>query len=98
MTWLDALSAALIAAGVVFFIAGSVGLLRLPDALSRLHALTKADNLGIGLVALGTALQASSWTDALQIALVWLLALYAASAAGLLVARVAHARQRKGGR
>ena len=29
------------------------GLLRFPDTLTRLHALTKADNLGLGLVVLG---------------------------------------------
>jgi multicomponent Na+:H+ antiporter subunit G len=42
-----------IAAGVVFFIAGTVALLRFPDPLSRLHALTKADSLGLGLIVLG---------------------------------------------
>ena len=40
-----------VAAGSLFFMAGTVGLLRFPDSLSRLHALTKADNLGL----------ASSW-------------------------------------
>jgi multicomponent Na+:H+ antiporter subunit G len=39
--------------GVFFFIAGTAGILRFPDAYSRLHALTKADNLGLGLIALG---------------------------------------------
>ena len=42
------LSCALIGAGVFFFLAGTVGLLRFPDSLTRLHALTKADNLGLG--------------------------------------------------
>ena len=39
-------------AGVVFF-AGALGLLRFPDPFTRMHALTKADNLGLGLVVLG---------------------------------------------
>jgi hypothetical protein len=43
-----------------FFLAGTVGVLRFPDTHSRLHALTKADNLGLGLVAAGLALQAES--------------------------------------
>jgi multicomponent Na+:H+ antiporter subunit G len=34
-------------AGAFFFLAGTVGLLRFPDTLTRLHALTKADNLGL---------------------------------------------------
>ena len=42
-----------IGAGVFFFFAGTVALLRFPDSLSRLHALTKADNLGLGFVVLG---------------------------------------------
>ena len=44
------ISAALILAGMFFFVAGTVGLLRFPDFFTRLHALTKADNLGFGLV------------------------------------------------
>ena len=36
-----------------FFLAGTVGLLRFPDTITRLHALTKADNLGLGLIILG---------------------------------------------
>lgn len=87
---LQALSVISIAAGIGFFIAGSVGMLRLPDTLTRLHALTKADNLGIGLVALGVAFQSEHLSDVLQIALVWLLALYASSSAGFLFARLAH--------
>jgi multicomponent Na+:H+ antiporter subunit G len=44
---LDIFSIAAIGAGTLFFFAGTVGLLRFPDALTRLHALTKADNLGL---------------------------------------------------
>jgi len=47
---LNALTVLAVSAGAFFFLAGTVGLLRFPDALSRLHALTKADNLGLGLV------------------------------------------------
>ena len=42
-----------VVAGAFFFLAGTVGLLRFPDSFTRLHALTKADNLGLGLVVLG---------------------------------------------
>lgn len=51
----DLLSGAVITAGVVFFTAGTIGLIRFPDTRSRL-ALTKADNLGLSLVLLGVAL------------------------------------------
>ena len=42
-TLMDVLALAAIAAGSFFFLAGTVGLLRFPDTLTRLHALTKAD-------------------------------------------------------
>lgn len=42
-----------VSGGAFFFLAGTMGLLRFPDTLTRLHALTKADNLGLGLVVLG---------------------------------------------
>jgi len=46
----DYLSTALLIAGAVFFLAGTLGLLHFPDVYTRLHALTKADNVGLGLV------------------------------------------------
>jgi multicomponent Na+:H+ antiporter subunit G len=78
-----------VSVGAFFFLAGTVGLLRFPDPLTRLHALTKADNLGLGLLALGLALQASGWTERLQILLTWLLALAAAATVCNLLARSA---------
>ena len=57
--------------GAFFFLAGTVGLLRFPDALSRLHALTKADNLGLGLVVLGLLPQADSLLGVLKLVAIW---------------------------
>jgi multicomponent Na+:H+ antiporter subunit G len=36
--------------GVFFFVVGVTGLLRLPDVYSRMHATTKCDTLGAGLI------------------------------------------------
>jgi multicomponent Na+:H+ antiporter subunit G len=36
-----------------FFFVGVVGLLRFPDPLSRMHASTKTDTLGVGLMTIG---------------------------------------------
>lgn len=79
-----------VAVGVVFFLAGTVGLLRFPDALSRLHALTKADSLGLGLIVLGLLPLAPDWQDALKLIVIWLLTLLGSAAASQLIARVAH--------
>ena len=49
----DVVAGVLILSGLFFFVAGSIGLLRFPDLYSRLHALTKADNVGLGLLVAG---------------------------------------------
>ncbi|MEQ8401980.1 MAG: monovalent cation/H(+) antiporter subunit G [Roseitalea porphyridii] len=77
----------LTAAGVVFFVAGTVGMLRFPDAHSRLHALTKADNLGLGLVVLGAMLQADGLFSVLKLALIWILVIVASAVAAQTIAR-----------
>lgn len=73
------LSAALLVSGAFFFLAGTVGLLRFPDIYCRLHALTKADNLGLGLVVLGLIVQPMSWGHRAQMILTWVLVLAAAA-------------------
>ena len=62
-----------VSAGAFFFLAGTVGLLRFPDPLTRLHALTKVDNLGLGLVVLGLLPQADGSFSALKLVSIWLL-------------------------
>jgi len=89
MSLVDALALLAIAAGAFFFLAGTVGLLRFPDPLTRLHALTKADNLGLGLVVLGLLPQVDWPLGALKLIVVWLLVLLAGATVGQLVARVA---------
>jgi multicomponent Na+:H+ antiporter subunit G len=62
-----------LSAGALFFLAGTVGLIRFPDALTRLHALTKVDNLGLGLVVLGLLPRADGLVGALKLVSIWLL-------------------------
>ena len=80
-------STLLLLTGAAFFFAGTVGLLRFPDVYTRLHALAKADNLGLGFIMLGLLLQASSPAMVLKLVLIWLLALAASATVGFLVAR-----------
>jgi multicomponent Na+:H+ antiporter subunit G len=84
----------LTALAMVFFFAGTAGLIRFPDTFSRLHALTKADNVGLGCLILGLAFQAESWGVVAKLALVWVLALLAAGTTAQLVARTALGRRR----
>ncbi|MBN4926202.1 monovalent cation/H(+) antiporter subunit G [Hoyosella rhizosphaerae] len=82
----DIVTVVLVTLGLVFFSVGTVGLLRFPDLRSRVHALTKADNVGLGLIVLGLIVQASSMAVAGKLVLVWLLALIAASTSAVLLA------------
>ena len=85
--WPDFLAMILISAGLAFYLAGSIGLLRLPDLPSRLHALTKADNLGLGLLVIGLMVTAAGPLAALKLFLIWLLVLAASAAGAQLIAR-----------
>ena len=81
-------------AGAFFFIAGTLGLLRFGDTLSRVHALTKADNLGLGLIVLGLLPLADSLADALKLLLIWALVLLGGTTAAQLVASAVRRDQR----
>jgi multicomponent Na+:H+ antiporter subunit G len=70
---LDIFTVSAVSAGALFFLAGTVGLLRFPDTPTRLHALTKVDNLGLGLVVLGLLPQANGPMGALKLVSIWLL-------------------------
>ncbi len=85
----DVLTLALVALGCWFFLSGTLGLLRFPDVYTRLHALTKADNLGLGLVAFGLLWQAPDWPTAVKLLLVWLLGVLASTTAAHMVGRAA---------
>jgi multicomponent Na+:H+ antiporter subunit G len=83
---LDGLVVVTVSVGVLFFVAGTLGLLRFPDRLTRLHALTKADNLGLGLVVLGLMARADGPLAAMKLATVWLLLLLTSATLGQLIA------------
>ncbi|WP_084536710.1 cation:proton antiporter [Azospirillum halopraeferens] len=89
MTLTEILSVAFILAGAGFFVAGTVGLLRFPDLYTRLHAVTKADNLGVGLIAVGLVLQDPGWAHAAKLALVWMATLAGVAVAGNVLAKAA---------
>lgn len=89
MSLVDLLGTVLLAAGAFFFLAGTVGLLRFPDVYTRLHALTKVDNLGLGCVVVALMLRADSLALVFKLGLIWALALLATATAGYLIAQSA---------
>jgi multicomponent Na+:H+ antiporter subunit G len=90
---LDILVIVLLAAGVFFVAAGTVGLLRFPDLPTRLHAVSKADVLGLGLITVALAIHAVAaepgWAAVgvvAKLALIWILALIGTAANSHLLA------------
>jgi multicomponent Na+:H+ antiporter subunit G len=92
---LDIVTIVTVSAGVFFFLAGTVGLLRFPDTLTRLHALTKADNLGLGLMVIGLLPRAENLRDGIKLICVWLIVLLAGATVSQLIA---YAARREGAR
>lgn len=85
--WIELIIMTLYIVGAFFFIAGSIGLLRFPDLYCRLHALTKADNVGLGCIAIGTALHVGEWLSGLKIVFLWILMLMGSSLLSFLIAQ-----------
>ncbi len=90
---INVIASTLMLSGIIFFLCGSIGLLRLPDLYSRLHALTKADNLGLGLLLSGMALYQQDLLFSLKLLLIWLAVLAASSASAYLIAQQARRQE-----
>ena len=90
---LDLFTIVAVAGGAFFFLAGTAGLLRFPDTFTRLHALTKADNLGLGLVILGLLPHVDSLVTAGKLVVVWLLVILSGAVASQLIARAQRRRE-----
>jgi len=86
----DLIALLLLLSGCFFIFAGTVGMLRLPDVFCRLHAMTKADNLGLLLICMALAVMDGRLRTTLLLLLIWLLALLASTVSAHLIAR--HAR------
>jgi len=78
-----------VSAGSFFFMAGTIGLLRFPDTMTRLHALTKVDNLGLGLIVFGLLPQAEGSLGALKLLCVWIFVQLSGAIVSQLVAQLA---------
>lgn len=86
---LDLLSLIFLAGGLFFLMVGTVGLLRLPDVYTRLHAVTKCDTLGVGLVLISLLLQ-SSLPAALKLGLIIIFVLITNPTSAHVIAKAAY--------
>jgi len=89
-TILDISSAALLVVGASLSFAAAVGLIRFPDALSRLHAATKPQILGLILIVLALALSVRSWAALLLLLPVVVLQMLTAPISAHMVGRAGY--------
>lgn len=87
MSWAGWWTLLLAIPGTFFLTVGTLGLLRLGDLHSRIHAMTKADTLGLGLLVLALLPHAGSVGAGAKLLLVWVLALVSAATIAHLLAR-----------
>ena len=85
----------LVSAGAFFFMAGTVGLLRFPDTLTRVHALTKVDNVGLGLIVFGLLPQADGLLRALKLIGIWALVQLSGAIVSQLMAQATRRSERQ---
>ncbi|MGV9211894.1 monovalent cation/H(+) antiporter subunit G [Micromonospora sp. RB23] len=86
----DWLGAACLVAGALLALCAGIGVLRFPDALSRMHAATKPQVLGVLLLLLGIALRLRSRADLGMILLVAVFQLATAPVAAQMIGRAAY--------
>ena len=92
---LEALSGLLVVCGSAVVLVGGVGMLRLPDFYTRLHAASLTDTAGIGLIAIGLMLQAGFSLVTVKLLLILLFMLFTGPAATHALAKAAmHGRLR----
>lgn len=89
-TVLHALTIMLSLVGAGFFVAGTLGLLRLPDFYTRVHAVAKCDTVGAGAILLALAVHVAPHPESLKILLLLLLVLLSSPTAAHALAHAAH--------
>lgn len=90
--WIDAMSWVCLVGGGFFCVVGALGLLRMPDFYTRLHAASVIETLGAGSILLGLMLQAGFTLVAVKLLMVGLLIFFASPTATHALARAAMAR------
>ena len=92
---IDILSWVLLVAGGAFCVIGALGLVRMPDFFTRMHAASVTDTLGAGLMLAGLVLQAGLTLVTVKLVVIGLLILLTSPAATHALAQAALARQIK---
>ena len=85
----DGLSWILLLAGGFFYVVGAIGLLRMPDLFTRMHAASVCDTFGAGLLLLGMVLQAGASLVTFKLVVILMLLFFTGPVATHALARAA---------
>ena len=85
----DLLSALCLAAGAFFCLVGGIGLVRMPDFFTRVHAASVTETLGAGLLLLGLILKAGLTLVSVKLAIIGILIYFASPTASHALAKAA---------
>lgn len=77
-------------AGTAFTLIAAIGLLRLPDLYTRMHAVTKAGTLGIGLILVGAAVSFGDLSVTTRAVAVFLFVLFTAPVSAHMIGRAGY--------
>ncbi|PSL00667.1 multisubunit sodium/proton antiporter MrpG subunit [Murinocardiopsis flavida] len=92
MTAADWCTAVLLPLGALFSLVGTIGVVRFPTLLGRMHAATKPDTVGLVLLLVGAAFQLPDIGSAAPLALVALFQLVTVPVLAQTLGRVAYSR------
>ena len=81
------LSWVLLAGGGFFCVVGAFGLLRMPDAFTRLHAASVIDTLGVGMIIAGLMVQSGLTLTTARLAIILVLVFFTSPVASHAIAR-----------
>lgn len=87
---LDLAAAISLLCGALLSVAAGIGLIRFPDALSRMHAATKPQILGLIFVLLAVAIDSRSWVTVATLAPVLLFQMLTAPISAHMIGRAAY--------
>ena len=89
----DVVAAACLLAGAFLCLTAGLGLVRFPDVLSRMHAGTKPQVLGVLLVMVGGGIRLHGWSATWMLLLVAAFQLLTAPVSAHMISRVAYRRR-----
>jgi multicomponent Na+:H+ antiporter subunit G len=87
ITWISII---LILTGTFFVAIAAIGVLRLPDLYTRMHAAAKAGAFGGSLILIATALLFGSWVIAIKVVLIILFFYASTPVAGHMIGRAGY--------